>query len=482
MSLKDKVSSISFFCGWALSISFALGFGTIRIAQANVGDFVGFGARTMALGGAGVAGDTGGFAAYHNPAALAGFGKERLTLNYGLVFVRPQFLPISNVVTQNDYVADSSPPLSGSVDTQYRDTFGQVLGLSFELLPDVGHLTVGLVTFLPLNQLAYMDSGQPYIPEYFLYRSRTQRPQVELGAGYQVLPSLRVGAGLHTGFGLTGNASVFMNTAANRISTMTFAASLKPVFSGYVGVLWTPGAEEGKQEGPLNLGLVYRMAASSDMVLPMTASARVLGTTPAAVDLIFTAASSLYYDPAALESGVSFKTGDHRWVAQVDYQIWSGYKTAALSMSQGTATSGGAQGLIQINPGILPSYVYSNILVPRAGWEWNLNRGNTVRLGYSYRPSVLKEVSNGIGNALDPSKHLVTAGWGFHFDSFLGYSVPVQLDLALNYQQLMTQSITKDSNGNEAGITANSQQKIGYPGYNAGGRLFGGAVSLALAF
>ena len=445
-------------------------------ASANVGDFLGFGARAMALGGAGVTGDTSGFGAYHNPATLASDSKERLMLNWGLVFARPVFLPISNIVTQNTYVADGL--VTGSVDTQYRDTFGQVLGLSFKVLPDFGQLTVGLVTFLPLSQLAYMDTGQPYLPEYFLYRSRTQRPQFELGAGIKILPQLRLGVGLHTAFGLTGNASVFMNTANNTASTMTFAASLKPIFSGYLGLLWTPVEGDQPEQQPWNLGLVYRAAASSGLTLPMTASARILGNN-GAPDFVFTASSVLYYDPAALEAGVSFKAGDHRWVLQADYQYWAGYKAAALALSQGVEASGATGTLMTISPGTLPTYTFVNILVPRAGWEWSLNPSHTLRLGYSYRASVLKGVSNGAGNYLDPSKHVITAGWGFHFDSFLGFPVPSQLDVALNYQQLLTQQIVKTA-GNEAGI--GSDEKIGSPGYKAGGRVFGGAVSLALAF
>jgi hypothetical protein len=466
---------------------FFLGFLMIGLGRfstpvsANVGDFLGFGARTMALGGAGVTGDTSGFGAYHNPATLASRSKERLALNWGLVFVRPSFSSINNVVTQNTYVADAV--VNGSVDTQYKDTLGQVLGLSFKVLPDFGDLTLGLVTFLPLTQLAYMDSGQPYAPEYFMYRSRTQRPQVELGAGARLLPGLRFGAGLHAAFGLTGNASIFLNTAANTTSTMTFSASLTPLFSGYLGLLWTPGEQErgsesSAAEGPWNLGLVYRAPASSGLTMPMIASARILGP-GGAPDFVFTASSVLYYDPAAWEAGVSFKAGDHRWVAQADYQYWTGYKTAAIALSQGSQAAGASGTLIQISPGVLPSYTLVNIFVPRVGWEWNLNPSHTLRVGYSYRSSVLKNVSSGVGNYLDPPKHVITAGWGFHFDSFLGFAVPSQLDLALNYQQLLTQQITKTP-GDELGNTSGS--KIGSPGYNAGGRLFGGAVSLALAF
>ena len=301
---------------------------------------------------------------------------------------------------------------------------------------------------------------------------------MELGVGFRVLPGLRFGVGLHTAFGLQGNANVFMNLKANSVSTMTFDASLKTMFSGYFGLLWSPGAEEGVGQHPLNFGLVYRAAAVSSLSLPMTATASLLegNLSP---DFIFSAASALYYDPATLESGMSFKVADHRWVAQVDYQLWSGFKPSALSLTQSSQAVGPNREIMPIQPGIVPSYQYVNTVVPRVGWEWALSSSHTLRLGYSYRPSILRVVSNGVGNDLDPPKHSISAGWGLHFDSFLGFPVPSRVDVALNYQQLTAQTIVKTP-GDETGDL--TKRKIGAPGYNAGGRIFGGAVSLALAF
>jgi hypothetical protein len=73
---------------------------------------------------------------------------------------------------------------------------------------------------------------------------------------------------------------------------------------------------------------------------------------------------------------------------------------------------------------------------------------------------------------------VITAGWGFELPSFPGTKIPFRLDLALNYQQLLTQTITKTAN-DELG---NALSKIGSPGYQAGGALYGGGVSLAFVF
>ena len=141
--------------------------------QANVGDTFGFGVQSMSLGGAGGSLDPSPSMAYHNPAALAADEEgPRFKASFGFLYAQPTFTPINNVVTQNNFIADGQS--RSNVDLNYKPTVGQQLGLSYRLFPDLGNITLGLVTFLPFNQLAYLDSGEAYVPEYFMYRARTQ--------------------------------------------------------------------------------------------------------------------------------------------------------------------------------------------------------------------------------------------------------------------------------------------------------------------
>lgn len=120
--------------------------------------------------------------------------------------------------------------------------------------------------------------------------------------------------------------------------------------------------------------------------------------------------------------------------------------------------------------------------MPRIGQELYLGR-LTLRAGYAYRPSIFNDGGNGpsgAGNYLDPSKNIFTAGAGYHFMHFLNFDVPCDVDFNLAYQALITEHITKtpgDENGNGTG-----DLKIGAPGYDAGGNIFGGGISLSLAF
>lgn len=475
---------------------------SVRLAAANVGEATGFGSRVSGLAGVGVVGNSGGFAAYHNPAELSRSGSgasespelERLKLSWGLVYLQPNFRPITGVVLQNKFVADGVS--RGDVAMDYRETLGQELGISFVLFPEFQQISLGLTTFLPINAIAYMDTGPSYAPEYFLYRSRTQRPQFEFGLGGNLGAGFSLGAGVHLGFALTGSASAFINTKTGTTSSLRFASSLKPKASPYFGILYSPsgiqtdsqGVEtsSGSALGPLSLGLVVRLPLVSDNTMSLSSAARVFGDF-AAVDFNFNGVSALFYDPLAVEFGFSWRYA--RWgriLAQVDYQAWSGYQAPVLAVqppavnctNNGTGTSCGT---LSIAAGILPSVSYVNIFVPRVAHEVLIGESSSVRLGYSFKPSVLERLPSEGGNYLDPSRHTASMGYGHHLKQYLGLKSPVDLDFHFNFQYLEIQHIVK-SVGNEA-VPANlNDAKIGSPGYDSGGYLAGGGVSATFYF
>jgi long-subunit fatty acid transport protein len=451
-------------------------------AFANIGEAFGFGARVQSLGGVGVAGNAGSFAAYHNPAELGMPSDRRLSIGWGIILMEPSFRPINNVVVQNKFNADGDA--YGDVDTHYKTTLGQQIGLSYKLLPTVGNLTIGAVAFLPLEQLAYMDTGEAYVPEYILYRARTQRPQVDIGTGFELSKGFHLGVGLHFGFTVTGSSTVFINTKANStISSMRFTTSMKPKAAPYLGFLFTP-PEDPKA---YSLGAVFRLPVSSDSTLKLNSAARVFGDF-AAVDFSFSSVSTFIYDPLTLELGGAYQHSSWgRVYGQVDWQRWSKFEPSALQIVQpqttnckdqtGTNCTGNAT--VQIAPGKVPAFNYKDIFVPRVGEEVALSDQATLRFGYAYRPSMIDGVPNGDGNFLDPPKHMLNLGLGLSYPEFLGYPIATRIDFNLAYHYLVLQQITK-SIGNEGGDA--TDPKIGYPGYDAGGNMYGGGVSLSLAF
>jgi hypothetical protein len=459
--------------------------------RANVGEFFGFGSRVSALGGIGVAGNAGAYAAYHNPAELSAHRDKRLLFSWGLVYMQPRFTPITNVVTQNRFTADGQS--TGDVDTNYKNTFGQEIALSYRLFPEWKNLSFGLVAFLPIESVAYMDTGEAYVPEYLMYRSRTQRPQIELGFGADMGKGFHLGFGIHTGFALTSNATAFINTTAGTASSMRFTSSLKPKAAPYFGILYQSPVhlEAGIRTPQFTLGSVVRLPLASDNTMTLSSAARVFGDF-AAVDINFPASSTLFYDPLTVEVGGSAQHSSWgRIYGQIEYQRWSRYQTPALLIADPSTTNcrnqdGTPCNTVSITPGQTPPVQFVDIIVPRVGEEITLNERCVVRVGYAYRPGMVSKSSADVGNYLDPAKHMVSAGVGFKFDHFLNFEVPTQLDFNLAYQYLVKQHVGK-SPGNEAAGNSPTQAnladaKIGSPGYDVGGNLLGGGVTLTLAF
>ena len=445
---------------------------------ANVAETYGFGSRTAGLAGAVVAQGGDAFAAYYNPAALAHNQDQRLRISWGMLYMQPRFLPINNVVTENSFNSDREQgnPNYDNVDVTYKPTFGQVLGLSYRLLPDFGNLSVGLVTFFPLEQLAYMDTGEAYVPEYVLYRARTQRPQFELGVGAELGAGLSVGAGLHIAYSLTSNAPAFINAGENTVSSMRFTGSLKPKAAPYFGVQFIPQTASKS----LSFGAVLRLPVAFDNYVALSSGARMMGRL-AALPIHFFATAALYYDPMAVELGNSWQiTQRLRLFAQMDYQLWSQFKAPALLIQQPENSDAP-----RISAGAIPTYNYVNIWVPRVGQEIALTDKATLRFGYAYRPSIMNEIPLEAGNYLDPPKHMVNVGFSYSFSRFLGFSTPATLDAHLSYQRLLSQLVIKTP-GNEAGLSEDLKIGATNPneaeGYQAGGNIIGGGLSLSFAF
>lgn len=449
----------------------------IQQSFANVGEAYGLGSRAGALMAAGASTPMGAMSAYYNPAALSLPTGKRFQFSFGLLLMEPEFKSISNVVVENNYTSDKVPARYGNVDTSYRSTFGQAMALSYQF-EEWRHLSLGLSTFLPLNQTAYLDTGEAFIPEYVMYRSRTQRPQIDYGMGIETLENLFFGAGLHIGFSITSNASLFIQTQSDKPSTMRFIASMKPKAGPFFSLLYTtPPQASGRRI--FTGGLVFRFPLKSEYDGTFSSGARVLGNL-GALDFNFAGVSALNYDPLTIEIGVTtayLETA--RLITQVDYQEWSKFESPAIYIQQPTTSKCEGSGCgVTISPGKNPLFTFKNIWIPRIAHEYDLNDHTTLRVGYGYRPGIL-EAPTGAGNFLDPPKHMFSAGAGLKFQHFLGFNCPYELDLHASYHLLVTQSITKTPT-NEKGDPADS--KIGSPGYEAGGKVYGGGASLSFAF
>lgn len=447
-------------------------------AHANIGEAYGFGSAQSALGGSsGAAWGFDAYSAYHNPAGLAVRTEgPRLILGESILGMVPRFTSITGVTLVNSYVSDSNSAGSVTVD-DYKATTGQSLGISVRLLPQLLNLSVGVVGFIPLEQTAYMDTGETYVPEYFLYRARTLKPQFDFGLGAKmpgILDFLHLGVGVHLGFALEGTGIVFMQTDKSKPSSMRFATALKPKAAPYFSLLVAPSGERSL----VTAGVVVRLPVDSTVSMILRSAARAIPNVPA-LDFNFLANSSIYYDPLTVELGATLREWDFgRTFVQAEFQNWHLYKSPAL-LVQDPSVNGctNPQCGVSISDGWIPSYPYRNIWVARVGQEFYW-RDLVLRAGYGYRPSILSDVSNGAGNYLDPAKHQIALGAGYLFRNLRESGIDLKVDAHFAYHALVTETIAKTA-GNERS-TSTGGDKIGTPGYSAGGSIIGGGLGLSL--
>jgi hypothetical protein len=453
-----------------------LGFLVSTSASADVGSF-GFGSRTASLAGAGAAWGSDAFSAYANPAALSDAAKKKLQLSYGWLFMDPSFKPIQGITIENDFTSDQVR--TGDVVDDYRSLLGQTIGAAALLAPDWHHLTAGITLFAPFDPLGAIDTGETYIPEYVLYRSRNQRPLIELGLSGKITPRLSAGIGLHIGYAITANGIAFLQTNTGTTSTMRVSASLKPKTSPNFAWLWQ-SETAASETGSWTLGQVIRMPHDAQATLSFSSGARAFGSL-AALDLRFGASSALFYDPLSIETGFSWHhSPQKRLILQLDFQNWANFERPALQIAgQDTCSKtnpGDPCSPLLVNPTTLPALNLRNTFTPRIAEEIQFEK-TTLRLGYSFHPSIFTKAPSGSGNYLDPDKHNASLGYGWKFPSFLGWNTPAALDVHGSYQFLVSQQVTKTAN-DEAGTAGKT--KIGAPGYTAGGNLWGGGATLTL--
>ena len=404
-----------------------------------------------------------GYSALENPSQITAPGT--LNLSYGWVLLNPAFNSISNIVLENNTVSDKDR--SGSISNDYRVTLGQLMGLRYNLFPDLMNLSVGVTSFLPWSAISYFDTGETFAPEYVLDRSRTQRAEAAGGLAFEPLPKWNVGFSLRLAYNLTARANVFLQTNPAKPSALRFLSSLRAVPVPILGTSYTFSG--GICPGCMISGVV-RFPAESSATLDLTAATRVFGDT-AALAFQFAGLSTLYFDPWSFDLGFSVPHLD-RGVLRLEasYQRWSTFKPPTLMISNPSTSTceNGTYCPLSISPSQNLPIDFRDIIVFGANEEWLLKETGSsqwfVRAGVGYRPGVVKTSPNTTGNynMLDPGRMLYSVGGTLKKTSW-------SFDVFLAYHQLETQTVTKSGSTD-----------IGAPGYSAGGSIFGGGGTVSL--
>lgn len=104
---------------------------------------------------------------------------------------------------------------------------------------------------------------------------------------------------------------------------------------------------------------------------------------------------------------------------------------------------------------------FDDIIVPRLGGEYELNKNFAIRGGIAYEQSPLKSTRNPEINYLDTDKVVVGLGLSATYDRTRILAFPVRLDLGYQYQQLKKRDFTLVSSDNtETNVTADGDVHV----------------------
>jgi long-chain fatty acid transport protein len=368
-------------------------------ARANPLDEFGFGTRTTAMGGAGVASSNDVSANYYNPAHLARTPGLQLDLGYKLV--EPKLR-----INDHDLGLDTPRGFEGGVT------------LPGELWQH--RVAASVALYLPDARLTRIRALPERQPRFEVYDNRPQRVVISTSLSLEIWEDLYVGGTLTFLSNSEGQVSLEGTVSASDPEDTEVFGAVDVAFPAVrypsLGVLWTPGrwrvGAVFRQEFGLHLDL--SLALRGDVVFgPQQA--------PLVEDAsLFVRSQNVnLFSPRQYGLGLAYEADDWTLSADLSYLEWRHFPspTSLLTLTLDLKTLP-----LEIPPLARPSAPnFHDIVIPRVGGEWWPWRGQTVSLalrgGYFYEPSPAPDQPDS-QNFVDSDKHGLSAGVGLRLDGW----------------------------------------------------------------
>ncbi len=389
---------------------------------------------------------------YYAPAVL-GFS-DKVNILMQATSTAAHFKPMNGIVLTNN-TNSSSAPTTGNITNDYAKFYGG--GLHLALPIGYQHLgTLGVSVFAPMGHLIETNSGDPFRPEYVMYRSRYQRTNVYTNFARQWGDSFAWSLGTLMGF--QASADVSANLSLNGAAYGSWGKA-KSKISPSLGVV----ASFVKKFEHAKAYFAYQQEMKSNLHVAVAGEINnpSLALFEAGID------SMIFYDPHTFRVGSSYEVGPVEVYGGVEYQLWSGYKPPTIYIVK----TGGV---------IVPSSNFERITLrdtinPRVGVKVDLTDRWRTGLGIGYRMTPFKGDFSGSGNSIDSDTYIFTTGLQYRI---VIWSKDVNLGTSFEYQQLKTKHVTKTT-GQEDGSAG---PKIGSGGYDIGGYVLAGTFGIKFNF
>ena len=363
----------------------------------------GFGGRSPALGGTGVADPSGYDSSYLNPAGFAHLhGKQ---LNVGMLF--------------GDFT------LKG-LNRPVEDAVGVEVGLAVPM-PLRGWLKdrvgFGVGVYMPTDVVNRVRAPQPGVPYYTLLESRAQTIGINVGVGLKVSSAWSIGVGIMSMGALKGTLDI-RRDPAGRPSAITEAGLVTDI-APLVGIHY-------KQNNSLRFGITTRTESAASYDIDVETS---LGDDVPLVLPTITLAGIAQYVPLTVATELAWRPAPSLQIAgQIAWERWSAFPIPS-------------EDPIAIAPrGVSPDF--RDTVVPRVGIEWAPKLGDSttaaLRIGYAFAMTPAKQATP-MRAFVDNNRHVATGGLGV---SALKAPVPFTIDawfqfhgLPARHHQLGTRSL-----------------------------------------
>jgi long-subunit fatty acid transport protein len=372
-----------------------------RPATAGPFDVFGFGSRAIALGGAATALADDYTATFYNPANLV----RRKSVHLGAEVVTS--FPSLEIRLSN--------PDARSAPVEADSFTGLGLGVLFPLGGKIGYpFALGLVLYLPADQLLRVDALDPLIPRWYLWDSLADKMQILFGVGIEITDWLSVGAGVQTLANVRGTADIEIELINEQFVRRDINVDLINTLAPILGV------HLGPWEG-LQFGFSWRSELDLTFDLPIRLD---LGE---AIDLGFTNRGQALYTPHTLSFGAAWRIAETGWTvaAETRYLLWSNAPDPAFNFAvdvSGELVDGlGFEDALDLLPGPSGLPGLRDTWTAHLGAEYWANDHVVGRAGYQYRRTPVPD-QVGLTNYVDSDTHTVSLGLG------LTYPDPLNLD------------------------------------------------------
>lgn len=421
-----------------MRISFLLFFLLSSTSYASFPEFFGAGVQNASLGNQFSFDYSNPAHNFYVPASMA-WNTKNVALSANVTHIASEFEPISNIVVKNSTNTSPASTSYGNVDTDYGTH--QHSGVN-ATVPVKTYGVFGLSVFTPVASIMETNSGDAFLPEYILYRSRFKRTQAFFNFAYAWNEKLAFSLGAQMGFQVGANVNT--NAALNGTgygSSATAKTQVDPSLAGIFSLFYL--LEDS------HMYFTYQQQLKSNLE---SAATGYTANPPVPFDV--TISSMIYFDPHILRFGYGKKMGRIQFLASVEYQIWDSYETPIVRVIKNGGTLEGSDNYERVEP--------RNILLEKIGLRFEATDNLGLSGGFVYRPSIFKQDYSGAGNSLDLTTIILSAGVDYKFSLM---NIPTQFNLGGQFHMLQEEQVNKSANEEDG----TSGSKIGAPGYTAGG-------------